>query len=84
MDTIDEPLNSWDYLISHMHNPYFFPIMYWLRTKPIIGAISFSWMYDRIKLLYDVISTYLDSLVDCEATVKNLPYDEYLQAKVSQ
>lgn len=75
MDTIEEPLNSWDYLISHMHNPYFFPICYWLKAKPIIGSIAFSWIFDRVKLLYDVISTYLDALTDCEEACKNLPYD---------
>lgn len=82
MDSTLEPLNSWDYLISHLHNPYFFPICFWLKNKPIIGPIAYSWMYDRVGLLYDVISTYLEGLKECEEACKNLPYDDYLQAKV--
>lgn len=39
-------------------------------------------MYDRVGLLYDVISTYLEGLRECEEACKNLPYDDYLQAKV--
>jgi hypothetical protein len=48
-----------------MHNPYFFPICYWLKNKPVVGAYAFSWIYDRVKLLYDVISTYLDAVIEC-------------------
>lgn len=82
MDAIEEPLNSWDYLISHIHNPYFFPICFWLKNKPLIGGYAYSWIYDRVTLLYDVISTYLEGLSECEEAVKNLPFDGYLQAKV--
>ena len=62
LDSIDEPLNSWDYLISHLDNPFFFPICYWLKNKPIIGRYAYSWIYDRVGVLYDVISTYLLAL----------------------
>lgn len=59
MDSLEEPLNSWDYLVSYLHNPYFFPICYWLKNKLIIGPYAYSWIYDRVGLLYDAISTYL-------------------------
>lgn len=45
-----------------MHNPYFFPVCYWLKNRPIVGSYAFAWIYDRVILLYDVISTYLDAL----------------------
>lgn len=66
MDSINLPLNSWDYLISHLHNPWFFPVCFWLQSKPIIGRYAYSWIYNRVTMLYDVISTYLEGTLECE------------------
>lgn len=60
-DYIEEPLNSWEYLVSHLHNPWFFTFCFWLQSKPIIGKYAYSWIYNRIIISYDVISTYLES-----------------------
>lgn len=59
MDSTNLPLDSWGYLSSHLSNSYFFPICYWLKNKPLIGGYAYSWIYDRVTLLYDVISTYI-------------------------
>lgn len=82
MDSIEEPLNSWDYLISHLDNPFFFPVCYWLKNKPIIGRYAYSWIYDRVGLLYDVISTYLLAIKECEEACRMMPFEDVVQYKL--
>jgi len=62
LDNIEVPLSSWEYLIGHLHNPYFFPICFWLRKFPIVKHFAFSMIYDRVMVIYDIVSTYLEGL----------------------
>lgn len=44
----------------------FFPICFWLRKFPIVKHLAFSLIYDRVMVIYDIVSTYLEGLIECE------------------
>ena len=66
LDTIKEPMNSWDYLESHLQNPTFISLCFQLKNYPIIGRHAFSALFNRVSFIYDVISTYVQTLEMCE------------------
>lgn len=75
LDNVAVPLSSWEYLIGHLHNPWFFPICFWLRKFPIVKHLAFSLIYDRVMVIYDIVSTYLEGLSECEEVCTMFPFD---------
>lgn len=75
LDNVDVPLNSWEYLIGHLHNPWFFPICFWMRKFPIVKHLAFSLIYDRVMVIYDIVSTYLEGLIECEECCTMFPFE---------
>ena len=62
LDSAEEPLNSWDYLISEEQNNFFFAIIYWLRQFPIINHYAFTQIYHKVRSIYDLVSTYIEAM----------------------
>lgn len=66
LDSASEPMNSWDYLISEEQSTIFFTIVFWLRQFPIVNHYAFSQIYQRVNALYDLVSTYIEGIEECE------------------
>lgn len=82
MDSINEPMNSWDYLESHLQNPAFISLCFQLKNYPIIGRHAFSALFNRVSFIYDVISTYVQTLEMCEDEIKEMPMDRDIKDEI--
>ncbi len=40
--------------------------MFWLRQFPIVNHYAFSQIYQRVNSLYDLVSTYIEGVEECE------------------
>jgi hypothetical protein len=65
LDAADEPMNSWDYLISEEQNNYFFNFVFWLRQFPIVSHYALGQIYQKVSAIYDLVSTYIESIEEC-------------------
>ena len=65
LDAADEPMNSWDYLISEEQNNIFFTFVFWLRHFPIVSHYALGQIYQKVSTIYDLVKTYIDSIQEC-------------------
>lgn len=84
LDGANLPMNSWDYLISEEQNMLFFPVIFWLQKYPLVNRYAFSLIYQRISSIYDLVSTYIEGIKQCERECSEFPFERNVIAKVSE
>lgn len=84
MDDLNEPLNSWDYLESSLKNPEFVSFCFKKKDWPIVGKLLTGVLFNYIGSVYDIISTYLDAMEECELELDSMHADKAIIEKISQ
>ena len=78
LDAADEPMNSWDYLIVQEQNNIFYAVVFWLRQFPIVSNYALGQIYQKVSTIYDLVSTYIESIEECEEQANKFPFDRFL------
>lgn len=84
LDSATEPMNSWDYLISEEQSTIFFTMVFWLRQFPIVNHYAFSQIYQRVNSLYDLVSTYIEGIEECEEESRKFPFERQVLTAISE
>ena len=48
--------------------------MYWLRKFPLINRYAFGVVYQRVSTIYELVSTYIEGLEECEREADKFPF----------
>jgi hypothetical protein len=59
LDNQMERMNSWEFLMTYLHNPIYMHALFKLKTFPLIGNYVSSVLFNRLSEIYDVISNYI-------------------------
>ena len=84
LDDLTEPLNSWDYLESSLKNPEFVSFCFKKKDWPIVGKLLTGVLFNYIGSIYDIISTYLDAMEECELELESMHADRSIIDKIAQ
>lgn len=84
LDSVQEPMNSWDYLISEEESTIFFTIIFYLRQFPIVNHYAFSQIYQRVSSIYDLVSTYIEGIEECQEESRHFPFDRHVLDAISE
>ena len=76
LDAADEPMNSWDYLISEEQNNVFFSFVFWLRQFPVVSSYAMGQIYQKVSTIYDLVSTYIEGIQECEDQSNKFPFEK--------
>jgi hypothetical protein len=84
LDAADEPMNNWDYLISEEYHNIFFNFIFWLRQFPIVSHYAFGQIYQKVSTIYDLVSTYISGIEECEIQCRKFPFDKSVIKALNQ
>jgi hypothetical protein len=52
--------------------------MFWLRQFPIVNHYAFSQIYQRVSAIYDLVSTYIEGINECQQEARRFPFDTHV------
>ena len=77
-------MNSWDYLISEEQGNVYFSFVFWLRQFPIVSNYALSQVYQKVSTIYDLVSTYIEGIEECEEQASKFPFDKAIISALKQ